>query len=72
MIRPNYSFFEPDDSFMTWCGISDMDNPSEELMENFVDNWNDCTCKKCKQSYERAITNFENQQKELNEALSER
>jgi len=71
MVRPNYSFFEPNDSFMTWCGITDMDSPSEECMENFVYNWDECNCKKCKQAYERDIRNFEKQQKTLNESLGE-
>jgi len=47
-----------------------MDNPSEECMENFVHNWNDCTCKKCKQAYEKNTKEFERQQKEVNKALS--
>lgn len=70
MIKSNYSFSEPDDSFQTWCGITDMDNPSEELMENFVYDWQNCTCKKCKQGYERSIEEFKKQQRDLNEALS--
>ncbi len=61
MIVLNYSFFEPDDSFRTWCGITDMDSPSEKCMDNFVYNWKDCTCKKCKQAYKRDIKNFEKQ-----------
>lgn len=51
---------EPDDGFRTWCGISDIDNPSEELMKNhLVNDWEDCTCKKCKKAYEKHIKRFE-------------
>jgi len=70
MMKPRTWHFDIDDRFRTWCGITDMDNPSEECMENFVHNWNDCTCKKCKQAYEKNTKEFERQQKEMNKALS--
>jgi len=69
MMKPKPWHFDIDDSFQTWCGISDHMNVSEEAIEHFVTDWKNCDCKKCKQAYERDIKEFEKQQKELNKAL---
>lgn len=47
------------ESFMTYCGITDMDNPSEYLVEKYlVGEFDECTCKKCKKAFEKHLREF--------------
>jgi len=59
MIKWGSCFLESGDDFMTWCGISEWDTPSEELMEHFVYKWDDCDCKRCRAAYYRDMKRHE-------------
>lgn len=45
---------QPHDWFNTFCGISDDNSPTEDLIENYlVGEHDECTCKICNKAYKK-------------------